>query len=299
MVSTEQFVVGIDGSDESSRAVVWAARAAAQRNLGLKLVAAVEVPAAYYAEPYIALDHRSELVQIGTARLSSAEVLARRVIEDLPDADLEIETEMVEGNPAEHLLEAAKGARMMVVGARGHSELTELVVGSVAKAVVMHAECPVVVVRGRSLDGYPPSEGPVVVGVDGSPTSQAATAVAFEEASLRGAQLIAVHVWSDVSVVPGFGALVEDPNWRQVQEREEIVLAERLAGFSERYPDVSVRRVIGRDRPVRVLSEYSEQAQLIVVGTRGRGGFTGMLMGSVSTALIHTADCPVLVARTV
>lgn len=298
-MSSEQIVVGIDGSDESSRGVVWAARAAARRNLGLKLVAAVEVPAAFYAEPYVALDHRSELAQIGAARLSSAEVLARRVVEDLPEADLEIETETVEGRPAEQLLEAAKGARMIVVGARGHSELTALVVGSVAKAVVMHAECPVVVVRGRCLDGYPPSEGPVVVGVDGSLTSQAAVAVAFEEASLRSAQLIAVHVWSDVAVVPGFGAMVEDPNWREVQEREEIVLAERLAGFSEQYPDVSVRRVIARDRPVRVLSDYSEQAQLIVVGTRGRGGFTGMLMGSVSTALIHTADCPVLVARTV
>jgi len=152
-------------------------------------------------------------------------------------------------------------------------------------------------VRGRTLDGAPPAEGPVVVGVDGSVSCRDAVEVAFEEASARGATLVAVNVWSDVSVQPSLGAVPEDPHWSRIQTGEEIVLAERLAGYQERYPDVTVERVVARDRPVRVLSEYAEAAQLLVVGTRGRGGFKGLLLGSTSNALIQTADCPVLVVR--
>jgi nucleotide-binding universal stress UspA family protein len=85
--------------------------------------------------------------------------------------------------------------------------------------------------------------------------------------------------------------------WGGIQTGEEVVLSERLAGFQERYPDVTVERVVARDRPVRVLSEFAEKAQLVVVGSRGRGGFTGMLLGSTSNALMHTADCPVMIVR--
>ena len=150
------------------------------------------------------------------------------------------------------------------------------------------------VVRGRSIDGVPPVLGPVVVGIDGSSINQAAVAAAFAEASYRRSPLVAVHVWSDVSLAQSVGV---PENWNGISETEQAVLAESLAGWQEKFPDVEVRRVVAQDRPVRVLSQLSEQASLIVVGHRGRGGFQGMMLGSTSYALIHTADCPVLVVR--
>jgi len=136
--------------------------------------------------------------------------------------------------------------------------------------------------------------GPVVVGIDGSEANQPAVATAFEEASQRGNPLVAVHVWSDVSLTQ----LPAVPDqWEDIASAEEAVLAECLAGWQEKYPDVEVRRVVAQDRPVRVIAQLSEQASLIVVGNRGRGGFKGMLLGSTSYALVHTADCPVLVVR--
>jgi nucleotide-binding universal stress UspA family protein len=137
-----------------------------------------------------------------------------------------------------------------------------------------------------------PAVAPVVVGVDGSPASESATALAFDEASRRGVELVAVHAWSDfaVSELPGI-------EWSDVQKQAEETLAERLAGYQERYPDVTVRRVVVLDRPARQLLEQSEAAQLTVVGSHGRGGFAGMLLGSVSSAVAESARMPVIVTR--
>lgn len=133
---------------------------------------------------------------------------------------------------------------------------------------------------------------PVVVGIDGSPASEAATALAFEEASRRGVELIALHAWSD-------NLIIELPGneWESAHPKAAEALAERLAGWQERYPDVSVRRVVVPDRPARRLIKHSQDAQLVVVGSRGRGGFTGMLLGSVSAAVAEAAHSPVIVAR--
>lgn len=295
MSAGKPVVVGVDGSESASTAVVWAARTAAGRKVPLVLVSVVHVPAYYYSEPYLARGYSDDLKNEGRAHLDSAAVLARSVAEDL--GPLEVETKLHEGRIADILLQYAADATMIVLGSRGLGEFTGALLGSVTRAVASHSTAPVAVVRGRTLDGRPPSQGPVVVGVDGSEVSEAAVAVAFAEASARGASLVAVNVWSDVSVQPSLGATASDPHWSGIQAAEEAVLSERLAGWLERYPDVNVQRVVSRDRPVRVLSEYSEQAQLLVVGSHGRGGFKGMVLGSTSNALMNTADCPVLIVR--
>ncbi|WP_305094136.1 universal stress protein [Prescottella sp. R16] len=293
MNATEAIVVAVDGSESASNAVVWAARAAAFHRRRLHIVTAVHIPAFYYSEPYLARSFQDELRDTAKARLDSAHVLARQSAE--PIGSIDVTTDAVDGRPAPTLIEMSATASMLVLGSHGHGEITGLIVGSVTAAVAAHAECPVVVVRGRTLDGLPPTEGPIVVGVDGSESCRPAVEAAFVEASARGAGLVAVNVWSDVSVQPSLGATPDDPHWSRIQAGEEVVLAERLAGCREQYPDVDVERVVARDRPVRVLSEYAEQAQLIVVGTRGRGGFRGMLLGSTSRAMLHTADCPVMI----
>ena len=297
MTENKPIVVAVDGSDASTTAVNWAARAAAIRGLPLRIVTVVHIPAFYYSEPYLAQSFHEEMKATARDRLDNAAVLARQIIDENRHGNVEITTEQLEGKVVPTLIAQAEHADRLVVGSRGLGEVKGLLAGSVSTAVVSHATAPVVVVRGRTLDGAPPAEGPVVVGVDGSVSCRDAVEVAFEEASARGATLVAVNVWSDVSVQPSLGAVPEDPHWSRIQTGEEIVLAERLAGYQERYPDVTVERVVARDRPVRVLSEYAEAAQLLVVGTRGRGGFKGLLLGSTSNALIQTADCPVLVVR--
>lgn len=288
-------VVAVDGSDASTTAVIWAARSAAARHRPLHIVTVVHIPAFYYSEPYIAQSFHEEMKATARDRLETAAGLARQIADE--HGPVEVTTEQVEGKVASTLVAASSKADRLVLGSRGLGEVKGLLAGSVSTAVASHSVAPVVVVRGRTLDGAPPAEGPVVVGVDGSESCRDAVEIAFAEAAARDATLVAVNVWSDVSVQPSLGAVPEDPHWSRIQTGEEIVLAERLAGYQERYPDVVVERVVARDRPVRVLSEFAERAQLLVLGTRGRGGFKGLLLGSTSNALIQTADCPVLVVR--
>jgi nucleotide-binding universal stress UspA family protein len=147
----------------------------------------------------------------------------------------------------------------------------------------------VVIVR----DGdQPPGDAPVLVGIDGSPASELATEVAFEEASVRQVELVALHGWRDTSLFHYPGLDTES-----LQTQAEAVLAERLAGWQERYPDVTVRRVVVAEHPARALVQRAEEAQLVVVGSRGRGGLTGKLLGSVSTGVVHSVRVPVMVAR--
>jgi nucleotide-binding universal stress UspA family protein len=130
----------------------------------------------------------------------------------------------------------------------------------------------------------------------GSVRSELATAIAFDEASRRKVGLVALHAWSDVSVFDSVSDM-HGARWPELKSIEDETLAERLAGWSERYPDVSVRRVVVRGEPAHQLVDQSESAQLVVIGSHGRGGFAGMLLGSVSAAVVLLARVPVIVAR--
>jgi nucleotide-binding universal stress UspA family protein len=288
-------VVGVDGSPLSDLAVRWAAREAGMRNVPLSLVHVVERPPwgmlalGRGAVPPLSQTsewHKPE----GEEIISAAVELAKDSVQNRTLPQLHAEVYFSATGPA--LFEISTQAQLIVVGRRGHSRVGRVLLGSVSTGLIHHARCPVAVIPDEMPVASQPSQLPVVVGIDGSPASELATAIAFDEASWRGVRLIAVHAWSDahVSDIPSI-------EWSAQQAVGEEALAERLAGWRERYPDVAVRRKIVLDAPARHLLEEAESSQLLVVGCRGRGGFSGMLLGSVSTAVAQAARVPVIVAR--
>lgn len=195
------------------------------------------------------------------------------------------------------LVALSKEVDMVVVGCRGEGAVTRALLGSVSSNLVHHAHCPVAVIHDEEPLTKRSLQAPVVVGVDGSPTSELATKIAFEEASRRGVGVVALHAWSDMGPLD-FGRFGQAPiEWANFKVEEEEVLAERLAGWREQFPEVDVHRIVVSDLPAPRLLEQAETAQLLVVGSHGRGGFAGMLLGSVSGAVVSAAQIPVIVAR--
>ena len=167
---------------------------------------------------------------------------------------------------------------MVVVGRRGRSGLRRALLGSVSSAVVHTARYPVAVVH-HHVSPVQSGRAPIVVGIDGSPASESAIAIAFDEASRRTSDIVAAHSFDHA-----------DPS-----EAAEL-LGQTLTDWRARYPDVTVRGLIARDHPVDVLLDQSRHAQLVVVGSRGRGRLAGELLGSVSTAVMQACRVPVIVA---
>jgi nucleotide-binding universal stress UspA family protein len=197
------------------------------------------------------------------------------------------------GNSAHSLL-AQDDASMIVVGSRGRGGFRGLLLGSVSQQVATHGQAPVVVVRGPS-DRV--STSMVTVAVDGSPASNDAVQFAFDFASRHAMGLRAVHAW-EVPFFDGPGVTVPVTMALDEVHDEEIRLtAEAIAGWSQKYPDVAVTQQAVHGSAERVVIEASSDADLIVVGSRGRGGFSGLLLGSVSQALLHHSECPVAVIR--
>jgi nucleotide-binding universal stress UspA family protein len=281
-------VVGVDGSTEALLAVDVGATLAAERSRPLRIVHAFIWP-----ELRVPLGPAP-----GAPSDSGLRADADRIVSAAVDrardrlAGAAVTAQVVTGAATPVLLEEAETAALVVVGSRGLGGFSGLLVGSVAVQLAAHAACPVVVAKGQ-----PDRAGDVVVGVDGSPKGEPAIGFAFEAASVSGARLTAVHAFQfPVHGEPGdMLPLVYDAD--QLAEEEAAVLGEAIAGWRERYPDVVVRSLVVRSRPTRALVSASEQARLLVVGTRGRGGFTGLLLGSVSHGVLHHAACPVAIVR--
>ena len=291
--SAGPIVVGVDGSDAALHAARWAAAEAAQRHRELRLVHAIDDVALSYPRPLPTTEDLHGVLRMRGRRLLRA---ARDAVHEVAPG-LTPHVELSRTGAAATLLEESETASLLVLGTPGLRPLGRVFVGSVSIAVAAHAQCPVALIRGHVAEDAPPTEGPIVVGIDAAPSSEDAIALAFEEASWRQAPLIAVHCWNDAFLA----AVFEEMRWTldrpAIEECERELLAQRLAGWREKYPDVTVERRVVRGRPAEALLDVADRAQLIVVGSRGLGGFTGMLLGSTSQAVMSYALCPVLVAR--
>ncbi|MEU4428807.1 universal stress protein [Actinoplanes sp. NPDC024001] len=281
-------VVGFDGSARSLDAVLTGATEAARRGLPLRIVGAnvwptlhIGTPPGIPQPPAAALRESAEEELIEAVKAASAAA-----------PELSVTSALIDGAPSSVLLAESRSASLLVLGDRGMGAFTGLIIGSVAVQVVTYASCPVMVVRGTTRQN-----GPVVAGVDGSAASADALDLAAEEAVLRGADLVVAHAYrasepynDDPLTPPAHDAAL-------VEEQQRKALVELTADVTQRYPQLTIHHEATRDSPGQLLVERSRLAQVVVVGSRGRGGFAGLLLGSVSQHLIYHADCPVLVVR--
>ncbi len=282
-------LVGVDESASSDAAICWATAEAAMRGMPLTLVHAI--PPVVATWPMGPMHGNITEWQSNNAQdvleQAAKTVQSCAAATELPRVDTRVLREAIV--PA--LVEASEDKQMIVVGRRGSGALDRLLLGSVSARLLHHARCPVAVIPSEERSA-PDRDAPVLLGIDGSPASEAATTLAFDEASRRGVDLVALHAWSDVAVFPILGM-----DWRKYESEGEEILGERLAGWQEQYPDVRVQRRLVCDRPARWLLRESRHVQLVVVGGRGRGGFAGMALGSVSSAVAQSAEVPVIVVR--
>ncbi|WP_433132378.1 universal stress protein [Micromonospora sp. CA-240977] len=288
---TRPVVVGVDGSSSSLVAAEHAARAALLRSRPLLLLHGYLHPLGYGVpiNPY----------EIGVPVPSAeAQRMLERTAADLADRwpGLVVDVRQVAGGPGITLVEESRRAELVVVGSRGLGGFVGLLLGSVGTQVAAHAHCPVLVVR---PDEQPiPVDAPVLVGVDGSESSRLATAYGADEAALRDVPLVLAHVGpaAEGRAVP------EEIEESQAAHQAEAVrlLADASTAVRAEHPDLVVREhPVRAAGPAQGLIEASGTASLLVVGTRGRAGFAGLLLGSVSQAVIQHAHCPVLVAHPV
>jgi nucleotide-binding universal stress UspA family protein len=292
MVSTTKrygIIVGIDGSPESDAAVNWAAHDAAIRGLPLTLVHVENPTPSTWSQAPTLEETPEQQVAEGRSLLANASTIARDAVADT--AQIQINGELLSSATVPTLVDRSKDAELIVVGSRGRGALSRSLLGSVSSGLIRHAHCPVALIGDADPQGPQPAPGPILVGIDGS-TSDLATAIAFEEASLRNVDVIALHSWNDIDMnsIPGY-------DWSPTTAKEGHLLDKALVGWQERYPDVSVHKQLVSDRAAHALVDASESAQLVVVGSHGSGAFAGMLLGSVSNAVVQAVHRPVIVAR--
>ena len=273
---SDGIVAGYDGSPEADRALRWAVREA--RELGTVLTVCLA-----WAPEYLAM--LGEVSVYDLARRKGEEILAKgaRYVGSALGPEM-VRPVLARGPAARVLCERSGTAEMVVAGARGHGGVAGLRLGSVAWQVAMHGHGPVVIVRGQwHVADHAP--GPVVVGLDQSPASQAAIAFAFREAQLHGVPLLAVCALADTA--DGLGGARE----------MEAGFSHAITLLEKEHPDVTVLRHVAQGSPRTALLAAASDAQLLVVGCRGRGGVRGMSLGSVAQAMLHHAPCPVAVIR--
>lgn len=275
---TGPIIVGIDGSAPSDAALEWAVDEATHRHAPLHLLHSRGEEGWFgrTEEPDLA-DARRRQSTVLTTRMSRARQLA---------PELDLTSSISARTAAAALLERSRGATLMVLGGHSSDTVRRVLLGSVARQVAAHSPCPVVVVPDDSYRR--PEHSGVVVGVDGSPGSAMALEFAFAHAADHEAELTAVHaLW------PGAGESVR----RRPSEDEQAkdLLTDAVASLRAKFPEVRVREQIAQARAVDALVDLSATAELLVIGSRGAGGFRGLLLGSVGHRVLQHAHCPVAV----
>lgn len=270
---TRRILVAYDGSADAELALRWAAEEARATGRGLHVVTVDDaITSPWGAE----VAHRGEDVLAG-------------VEERLADLDVELETRV--GHVTGELLRASVSDDLLVVGSRGHGRAEDLLIGSVSQHLARHAPCPVVVVRPT----HDTDARRIVVGVDGSATSSAALEQACRRAERTGETVVALHAWR--THAPSTDVWNSEPRAQEGLAHRQVLLAESVAGMRVDHPDVVIEQEAVPVAPVRCLVDASRGASLLVVGSHGLGFFGGLLLGSVSQAVLQRAECPVAVVR--
>jgi nucleotide-binding universal stress UspA family protein len=300
-------VAGVDGSHSGLAAARYAAAMAQRRHAPLHLIQAYLTPLSGRGvsggfDPYVVLNKSPEFEPDAELQLTTD-----LIHKEFPDL-VEVQAWQAHGPPAHTLIERSRTAGVTVVGARGVGGFTELLLGSVASQVAAHGHGTIIVVRPPTPDRIvergpeqpaPPAPplGPVLVGVDGSPVARTAQRFAAVEAASRQVPLIIANVyWLDetwsLRRIDGM-----DPTVHAAQTAEQLV-TEAARQMAVAHPDLIIeQQTIHSMNPEFSLIEASHDAALVVVGSRGRGGFTGLLLGSVGRSLVHHAHCPVAIVH--
>ncbi|WP_250031185.1 universal stress protein [Paractinoplanes maris] len=281
-------IVGIDGSEQALNAVRAAAAEASRRAMPLHIVHAFRWPMVRVDTGPVAADMPDSGLENFAAGLLDEAVRTAQAAQP----GVRVTKALIDGPAAPVLIEASRGAALLVLGDRGLGSISGIVIGSVAVHAAAHADCPVLVIRGDE-----PPVGPVVVGVDGSESSEQAVGFAFDESSRRGVPLRPVIAWHEDGPAGAH-------QWRSASTAAETyeaeaqrTLSEQLSGWRGKYPDVEVAPLALHGHPRQMLAELSRETQLTVVGARGLGAFQGLLLGSVSQSLLYHAAGPVAVVR--
>jgi nucleotide-binding universal stress UspA family protein len=281
-------VVGFDGSEPGRTALRYAVTQAQLRDTPVRVITAFDYN--WGGSRFGGVEELEQAVRQRVQTMVDEAVAEVRTV----TPGLAITGAAVLGSPGPVLADASRTAALVVVGNRGHGGFGGLMLGSVGQHVATHARCPVLVVRGTEDR----TDGPVIVGVDGSDRSDHTLGVAFAEAARRRSDLIAIRAYQPpvpyglmaVSAIPP-----DHPAMRKAREAE--ALTDTVRPWRDKYPDVKVETLVAEGGAARVLVGVSSRAGLIVVGSHGHGSIPGTLLGSIGLQLLHHADCPVLIVR--
>ena len=283
-MATKPVIVGVDGSEQSLLAVEWAAQQARRHSSPLRIVSAPDVMPrmhAYHASP---AEIAAALRGVAARALAAAITRCDEVAPGLP-----VDTCLLSGPPAVAVAETGSDASMLVVGARGAGGFAAMMLGSVSRYVAAWAPCPVAVVREESSAVH----REVAVGVRDPQNATGALAFAFEEAALRGADLVAVHTWYWLPSGQAGALRPADPGRFVAEATRQLAAA--LKDWQDKYPDVQVRRDVIRGHPARVLASLSARTDLVVLGRHGHPAGPGPGIGSIQHAVLDHAHGPVAV----
>ena len=283
---TKPVVVGVDGSEESLLAVEWAAAEARRHAAPLRIVSAPDAAPRMHAYQASPAEIAVALRGIAARALDAAITRSEEVAPGLP-----VDTRLLSGPPAVAVADSGSGASMLVVGARGAGGFAAMMLGSVSRYVAAWAPCPVVVVREETMIVH----REIAVGVRDPEDAVGALAFAFEEATLRGADLVVVHTWYRLPPAPGQSGALRPAEPERLSAEAARQLAAVLEEWHDKYPDVRVRQDVIHGHPAHVLASYSARTDLVVLGRHGHPAGAGPGIGSIQHAVLDHAHGPVAV----